>query len=159
MRKVKTDEIRMKPRWIFIVGSLLSLVGIVGSCVVSTVMLSIVFFTIRSRGLMGQWKIQQLMDLFPWWTIGVAIAGIVLGIILLKQYDFSYKKNFIWIIIAVVFSFLVSAYILDTLGVTDILVQHGPMNRIYQQRAVSPTPQRGDSGNQGNGKQPYRQKK
>jgi len=158
MRKVKNDEIRMKPRWIFIVGSLLSIIGIIGSCIVSTIMLSIVFFTVRSRGLMGQWKVQQLMDLFPWWAFIIAIVGMILGIILLKKFDFSYRKNFIGIIVVVLFSFLVSAYALDSLGVPAIVTQHGPMNQMYQQQGTTPSiQQRSGTKNQENGKHIYRQ--
>lgn len=159
MQKVKNDEIRMKPRWMFVIGSLLSIVGIISSSMIATIMLSIVFFTIRSRGLMGQWKIQQLIELFPWWVFILAISSMAIGIVLLKKYDFSYKKNFIWIIIALVFSFIVSAYALDVLGITSVLTQQGPMNRLYHQQGISNPTQRGTGvGNQENGKHLYRQR-
>jgi len=74
-----------------------------------------------------------MLDSFPLWIPILAILGIVIGIILLKRYDFSYKKNFLLIVIGFVASIILSAYLIDLLGLNEIWSRTGPMRRFYQQ--------------------------
>ena len=109
MAKVKSNEISMKPRWYFVMGSLLTMAGLVGFSIGTVFLTNITLFLIRRHGPMGQWRLQQLLSSFPLWIPVLAILGIVLGIWMLRKYDFSYKKNFWLIILGFIFSVILAA--------------------------------------------------
>ena len=133
MAKVKSNEISMKPRWYFVLGSLLMVVGLAGFSMGAVFLTNLTFFLLRQHGPMGQWRLQIMLDSFPLWVPILAVIGIVLGIVMLKKYDFSYRKNF-WLIIAgFIISIILAAFVLDYLGLNDIWSRRGPMRRFYQQ--------------------------
>lgn len=74
-----------------------------------------------------------MIDRFPLWIPLLAIISIILGIWMLKKYDFSYKKNFWLIIIGFIISIILTAFALDYLGFNDAWSRKGPMRRFYQQ--------------------------
>ena len=82
---------------------------------------------------MAQWRLQQLLTSFPLWVPILAIVGIVLGIVMLRKYDFSYKKNFWYIVLGFILSVILAAFLIDQLGLNDIWSRQGPMRRFYQQ--------------------------
>jgi hypothetical protein len=133
MEKVKSNEISMKPRWYFVLGSLLMIAGLAGFSIGAVFLTNLMLFSLRQHGPMGQWRLQALLSSFPLWIPILAIAGTVLGIWMLKKYDFSYKKNFWLIIIGFISSIVIAAYIIDYLGLNDIWSRQGPMRRFYQQ--------------------------
>jgi len=133
MAKVKSNEISMKPRWYFVLGSLLAVTGLAGLSVVAVFLTNLTFFLIRQHGPMGQWRLQMLFSSFPLWVPLLAMAGIVLGIRMLRKYDFSYKKNF-WLIVAgFIVSIIIAAFIIDHLGLNETWSKRGPMRGFYQQ--------------------------
>ena len=123
----------MKPRWYFAAGSLLLLAGLVGLSLLAIFLTNLTFWLLRSHGPMGQWRLELMLDSFPWWVPLLAVGGIVLGIRLLKQYDFSYRKNFIFIILGFILAVILTAYIVDGLGFNEDWSKRGPMRRFYQQ--------------------------
>jgi len=133
MGKVRSSEIVMKPRWIFVVGSILMMVGLVGLGIGIAFLTNLMLFLFRRHGPMGQLRLQLLLDSFPWWIPVLAIVGIVLGIFMLKKYDFSYKKNFFLIIVGFIASIIISAWLIDYLGINEAWSRIGPMRRFYQQ--------------------------
>jgi hypothetical protein len=133
MAKVKSSEISMKPRWYFVLGSLSLIVGLVAICIGTVFLTNLTFFLVRKHGPMGQWRLETLLDSFPVWVPFLATAGTAMGIWMLKKYDFSYKKNFVIIMIGFIISVLISAYAIDSLGLNDIWSTKRPVNRIYQQ--------------------------
>jgi hypothetical protein len=153
MAKVKSNEISMRPRWFFVLGSLLMMVGLVGLSIGAIFLTNITLFLLRQHGPMGQWRLQVMLDNFPLWVPVLAVAGIVLGIVLLKKYDFSYKKNF-WVIVAgFVISIILAAFVIDYLGLNDVWSRQGPMRRFYQQiEGQSTTTPRGEGQGQGRGR-------
>ena len=133
MNKVKSNEISMKPRWHFILGSLLTMVGLISFSAGAIFMTNITLFLLRRHGPMKQWRLEQMISSFPVWIPVVAIVGISLGIWILNKYDFSYKKNMGLIIGGFIVSIIVAAFLLDHLGVNDNWSRQGPMRRFYQQ--------------------------
>lgn len=152
MAKVKSNQISMKPRWYFVFGSLLMLAGFVGISIGAIFLTNLTLFILRKHGPMGQWRLQQLLDSFPLWVPLLALVGIVLGIVLLRKYDFSYKNNFRLILLAFILSVTLAAFAIDKLGLNDLWSRQGPMKRFYQQiEEKSQTPGRSGSG-QGRGR-------
>jgi len=153
MAKVKSKEISMKPRWFFVVGSLLMMAGLVGLSIGAVFLTNITLFLLRQHGPMGQWRLQVMLDNFPLWVPVLAVAGIVLGIVLLRKYDFSYKKNF-WIIISgFIISIILAGFVMDYLGLNDVWSRQGPMKRFYQEiEGKNTTIPRGEGRGQGQGR-------
>ena len=133
MAKVKSNEIAMKPRWYFVLGSFLMMMGLVGFSIGAIFLTNLTLFLLRRHGPMGQWRLQVLLNSFPVWVPILAIVGIVFGIMMLKKYDFSYKNNFRLIIAGFIVSIILAALVLDYLGLNDLWSRQGPMNRFYQQ--------------------------
>ncbi|KKP40712.1 MAG: hypothetical protein UR29_C0001G0120 [Candidatus Woesebacteria bacterium GW2011_GWC2_33_12] len=113
MSKIKTGQIKMKPRWYFTLGSLALIFGLASSYIVTIFSIRIFMFSIKAHGPMATVRFQQIISDFPIWAPIVAIIGIVVGIIMLKKYDFSYKKNFYLIIIGFIISIILSIFIID----------------------------------------------
>jgi hypothetical protein len=133
MAKVKSNEISMKPRWYFVLGSSLMVAGLAGLSVVAVFLTNLTLFLLRQHGPMGQWRLQMLLSSFPLWVPILAIAGIVFGIWMLRKYDFSYKKNFWLIMVGFIVSVIIAACIIDHLGLNEIWSKRGPMRGFYQQ--------------------------
>lgn len=127
MNKIDKGEIKMKPKAYFVLGSILTFVGLVSTVIVSTFSIGLVKFYVRSHGPVGQYKFDQLMTSFPWWTLFFAISGLILGIWLIRRYDFSYKIKPGVIIAGFILAIIVGGYIIDITGVNDILARQGPM--------------------------------
>ena len=133
MSKVQSNEIAMKPRSFFVVGSLLAILGLAGLSIGAVFLTNLTLFSLRRHGPMAQWRLQQLLTSFPLWIPILAILGIVLGIWMLRAYDFSYKKNFWLVVLGFVLSVLLAAFMIDQLGLNDMWSRRGPMRQFYQQ--------------------------
>jgi len=82
---------------------------------------------------MGDVRYQQLLASFPWWAPIIALIGILGGVFLLKKFDFSYKKNFLMIIIIFIGSVVIAGLVIDYLGIDSLWARGGMMRGIYQQ--------------------------
>ena len=131
MSQVKQDQIKMKPRWYFITGSVAMILSLIGLSIASVFLTNIIFFLLKKHGPMGQYRLEMLLSAFPWWIPVVAALLLIIAIILLRKYDFSYKKNFRLIIVGFIISILISAWAVDYFGLNEIWSK-GRMRRFYQ---------------------------
>ncbi len=127
MKKIDLGEIKMKPKWYFILGSIITFIGLVSTVVVSTFSIGLIRFSLRSHGPMGEYKFDQIMANFPWWTLVLAILGLILGIWLIRKYDFSYKIKPWLIITGFILAIIIGGYIIDITGINDVMSRQGPM--------------------------------
>lgn len=134
MSKVASGEIKMKPHWYFWLGSVLGVISLMVFSLVSIFLLNIMFFSLRQHGPMFSWRLQQLLSTFPWWIIPLAIAGIFCSIWLLKQYEFSYKKNFSAIVLVFISVLILTAMAIDQLGLNELWSRRGMMRGFYHNR-------------------------
>jgi len=132
MDKVLSGEVKMKPKWYFVLGSIISFAGLVGMIIGAVFLTNLTFFFIRKQG-PGTGRINMMLESFPLWIPLLAIALVILGIWMIKKYDFSYKKNFIVVAITVVTAIILSALIIDLLGLNEIWAKRGPMRRFYME--------------------------
>jgi nicotinamide riboside transporter PnuC len=132
MTKIKRGEITMKPKWFFVVGSLMAGAGLVGASIGAIFLVNLTLFILRKRG-PGIMRLELMLTSFPWWIPLLAIIGIVAGIWLLKKYDFSYKKNFLLIIAVFISSIAIAAWFIDYLGLNETWSRHSPTRKFYQQ--------------------------
>lgn len=130
MSQIRTGHIKMRPRLYFIGGSILTFIGLVATSVVSIFFVGLIRFSLRAHGPMASIRLEQILSSFPWWLPVVAVAGLVIGVKLLRAYDFSYKVN-PWILVAVFVALVVlSGWLFDALGFNDVLMRRGFMRRM-----------------------------
>jgi uncharacterized protein YacL len=130
MNQIHQGKAKMKPKIYFIIGSILTLVGLIFTVIISTFLVGLIKFSLRTHGPKGEYRLDQMISTFPWWTIVLAILGLVIGIWLIRQYDFSYKKN-PWIIITgFIIAIVVAGFIVDMTGLNDSMFRRGPMKEI-----------------------------
>ena len=130
----------MKPKWYFFVGSTAMMLGLIGSTIASIFLVSIIAFSLRTHGPMGDIRYQQLLSSFPWWAPALALLGLVSGIWFLKHYDFSYKKNFLFIIISFIVAIFLSGWLMDYTGMNAFWSRQRQMRGIYLQIDGTSTP-------------------
>jgi len=132
MSQIQKGKIVMRPKIYFLIGSILSFLGLIASAVLSIFFICFIKFVLRTHGPMGSYRFLALVTSFPWWALLLVILGFSTGVWFLRKYDFSYKKNF-WIIVAGFISALIIAgWILDATGLDNIWFRQGPMRGIYK---------------------------
>ena len=127
MNEIHQGKIKMKPRIYFILGSILTFIGLISSIVISIFLFGLIRFSLRTHGPMGQYRFDQLLSNFPWWIIILAIFGLILGIWLIRKYDFSYKIKPWVVILGFVLAIVIAGWFIDVVGLNDILFHYGPM--------------------------------
>jgi hypothetical protein len=132
MDRIRSNEIKMKPKWFFVAGSVFLILGLVGISIGAAFLLNLTLFLIMKKG-PGYGRLNMLLSSFPWWVPLFAIVGIVIGIIFLKKYDFSYKKNFTIIAGIFIFSIIITAIVLEISGLNDIWLHRGPVRQFFNQ--------------------------
>jgi len=133
MSKIRTEKIKMKPKWYFWLGSLVIFMTITGLTIISIFLISLITFSLKSHGPMGAVRYEQILSSFPWWAFVVVFIGITTGIILLRKYDFSYKKNFSFIILVFIIAVLLGGILVDVSGLDTLWMKRGLMKGFYQQ--------------------------
>ena len=133
MDRIHRDKIKMRPKVYFIAGSFLAFLGLVASTLVSVFLVGLMRFSLRTHGPMGEYRLDQMLSSFPWWAVAVAILGLLIGIWLLRRYDFSYKINFKVVVISFVVAIIVAGWVIDATGLNDILFRQGPKQGIIRQ--------------------------
>lgn len=132
MEKITSGQVVMKPRWYFLAGSILSVISLVGITVSAVFLTNLMFFLLRSHGPMGQWRLATILNSFSWWIPVLALLGITISVWLLKQYDFSYKHNWVLVVLGFIIAIVLAALAIDHLGVNEIWSQRGAGRRFYQ---------------------------
>ena len=125
MSKIKTDKIKMRPKWYFWLGSLLLFIALVSLVIVSIFSVSLITFSLRSHGPMGEVRYQQLIASFPVWAVVAMVIGMATGVLLLKKYDFAYKKNFALIVLFFLLAVFAAGILIDLSGL-DAFWMRGP---------------------------------
>ena len=133
MDQIHEEKIKMKPRVYFIAGSILTFMGLVSSVVISAFLVGLIRFSLRTHGPMASYRLDQILSSFPWWTPVLAIVGLIVGIWLLRKYDFSFKINFKVVIVGFILAVIVGGLVIDSIGLNDALIRRGPMQGIMRQ--------------------------
>ena len=132
LSQMKSGQIKMKPRWYFLLGSILLGIGFVGLSILLIFLVSLMSFTLRTHGPMGQLRYEQLLSGFPWWAPIVALIGLWCGAWLLKRYDFSYKKNFVAIVALFTVTVILGGFFINYTGLDTLWMKRGPMKPLYR---------------------------
>ncbi len=130
MKKIHKGQIKMRPKYYFVIGYILTIIGLIFSFFTSIFFIGLTRFVLRSYGPMKQYHLSQLLSNFSWWIPILAIFGLILGIYLLRKYDFSYKINFKLFVIGLVLSTFIAGVAIDMSGLNDFWFKKGPGHRI-----------------------------
>jgi len=134
MSQIKSEKITMKPKWYFMAGSILMFASIIILALVAIFLLNFTIFAIQPHyGPGAEFRLEMILNSFPWWAPVIAIFGVILAILLIRKYDFSYRKNFPLIIISFIFALIIGAVLMDVLGFNDYFAKRGPMRGFYKQ--------------------------
>ena len=139
MPQILSGQIRPLPRWYFVLGSILSLFGLVGLTIFAIFITNLLFFISRSHGPMFSLRLSQIISTFPWWLVLLAPISIFAGIFFLKKYDFSYQKNFHLIVFLFILAIILSAWLVDYFGLNQILLKQNKIRRFYQHLNIDQT--------------------
>ncbi|PIS09113.1 hypothetical protein COT75_03135 [Candidatus Beckwithbacteria bacterium CG10_big_fil_rev_8_21_14_0_10_34_10] len=137
MKKIKAKKVVMKPRVYFILGSVLLGVGMAGLVMATVFFINLVLFRLRfdrpfAFMALGRPGLRPFFLIFPWLPLLVSIAGVVGGCQLLKKYDFSYKKSFLGIFIALVVLVLTLGFVLSRTKVNERILRERRFRPLYQ---------------------------
>ena len=132
MENIHKKKVRMRPKIYFVIGSLLTFTGLVFSIITSVFLFGLMRFSLRVHSPMGGHRLELLLSSFPWWAPILAILGLIIGIWLLRQYDFSYKLNFKIMVIGMVIAIFLTGWLVDVVGINDVLLRRSPMKGMMQ---------------------------
>lgn len=141
MDQIRKGQIKMRPRIYFIIGSVLTFLGLTFSIFTSVFLISLFKFSWRTYGPMADYRVDRMLSIFPWWLLVIAIMALIIGIWLIRHYSFSYKVNFKLIIIGFIVTVLLVSWLIDLTRIDDNLMKHRPMRGIKQyfhERSVRP---------------------
>lgn len=139
----------MKPKWYFVVGSIAMIIGLIGLSLLLIFLVNLMIFSLRTHGPMGEVRYQQLLASFPWWASVVVAVGLGIGLWMLKKYDFSYKKNFVFVAISFIVAIVLAGFVADSLGLNTMLVRQKQMRGFYKLQNQNFVPTRGQGNGQG----------
>ena len=137
IKDIKSGSIKMRPKWIFVLGSIFTAIGVLLATSLGLLSIQLIRFRLNHPGSAGTVKIMTVIASLPWYIPVLTVFSLIGGYYFLKQYDFSYRKNASFIMILVLLGLVFGSYILDKAGADQILMKRGYFRRIYNQESVS----------------------
>ena len=137
IKDIKSGSIKMRPKWIFVLGSIFTAIGVLLATSLGLLSIQLIRFRLNHPGSAGTVKIMTVIASLPWYIPVLTIFSLIGGYYFLKQYDFSYRKNASFIMILVLLGLVFGSYILDKAGADQILMKRGYFRRIYNQDSIS----------------------
>lgn len=132
MEKIENQEIKMRPKWYFVAGSILLFSGFLSATIFSILSFNLIFFLLRKHyGPMYQYRLNFILTNFPWWLLIPSFLGIFFGIRFLKEYRFSYKNNFLLVVLGYVLVIFLSAFLIDFFNL-NLFFNRPSWQRFYQ---------------------------
>jgi hypothetical protein len=132
MGEILEGKAKMKPKWMFLLGSAVFSFGIFALVVVLLFLFNLMAFSLRSHGPMGEIRFDQIVSGFPWWAVVVAVIGVALGAMMLRRYNFSYKRNFVFILAVSLIGIFLLGIVSDYAGVDRAWRERPMMRRMYE---------------------------
>lgn len=126
MKKIKKEKITMRPRWVFILGSIIFALGIFFLITVFAFIANIIIFRLSHEPLFEFCQEKSFLPRFFWKRFPLresilAFLAMLIGFFMTKKFDFSYKKNFFIIILSVFATVLAILVVLNKMKMADNL--------------------------------------
>jgi hypothetical protein len=148
IEKIKSGEIKMKPKHYFVLGSVVLGLGTASVFMLATFVTNMIFYRIRVHNTFAHLKpegageytghrILMFLCNLPWEPIIITLGLLGSGAFLLKKYDISYRKSFGVMVLATILAVVLAAYTVDRTGVNEKLGRKPGMKRLYMQRETT----------------------
>ncbi|GAB4026246.1 MAG: hypothetical protein Fur0011_1180 [Candidatus Microgenomates bacterium] len=129
IKQINTKKIKIKPRWIFVLGTTLAALGVVVSMASAAVGLYLFQFSLFHPGRGADRKLDYALSTLPWYVLPLSLLSIIVGWHLLKKFDFSYQKNRLVVVALFVLGTILGAALIPLTHLDDLLYQRGYMIR------------------------------
>jgi hypothetical protein len=122
--QIKTHSIHMRPRAYFIAGAVALGSGFALSVLIAIFAIGVSVFRLRIHTPFqylqaGSGGFRIFLLTFPWIPLVIAIAFIIMGVVVMRKYDFSYKHAFSGIFIGFLATVVVVGIISDAAGIPE----------------------------------------
>lgn len=139
--KIKTGNIKMKPKSYFALKTILVLALIVVTVVILSFLVSFVIFSIRESSRLfllgfGDAGIRTFFITFPWFLLVIEIILLIIVDILLKHFKFAYKTPFIYLILSTTIFVMVISVFVSVTPVHETLYQEVVGNKLTALKAM-----------------------
>lgn len=143
--KISKDEIKMKPRYYFVLGSLFLALGMLVSFIFSAFFINLISHKIRMLRMaeylpMGGPGRMMFLQHFPWHFLFIALALLAVGAWLLKNYDISYKRSFLVVLVGITVAIICAGLLVDKMGINRPLQNKPGFRRLYINSQSAPFP-------------------
>lgn len=140
IQRIKKDHLKIKPKWMFMLGTILSLLGLFASGVLTLFAIQLIKFRLTHPGFGATRKIAYLLSTLPLYVPILALASLLLGYYILKRFDFSYRQNRASIFVIILLSLIAGSHILSQLKIDEFLTSKRIFRQMYfEQRHLKPT--------------------
>lgn len=117
LKKIKSGDVAMKPRWHFALRSSMLLLGVVFVSLLVVYLISFIMFFLRQSGigfapLYGFRGITIFVMNSPWLLIASAGALLLVVQQLVREYSFSFKRPLLYSMIGIVLAVLLGSYVI-----------------------------------------------
>lgn len=131
--KIKQEKLAIRPRWHFILGATISAIGLAFTSALIMLSLHLFRFRFTHPGLGASRKLDFILTNLPWYLPVLALVGLLGGYLLLKRYDFSYRKNFFFILLVILAGLVLGSYAMSALRFDDLFTRRGYFRELYGQ--------------------------
>jgi len=144
MEKIEKGEVKMTPKIYFVLGSIMMGVGLAGVVFGMSFLTHLILFRMRVDRPIGMLIAggQGMTPLihFPWLMFGFFLLLTYLGVLLVQQYEFSYRRSLWGIVLAGMTFIVVLGCLIDRMGVERELQKVPHLRRIYGEQRLIPSP-------------------
>lgn len=118
LEKIKSGQIKMRPKLYFILKTILAAGGIIAVGVFVILLISFINFHLRTSGIgylpgFGFRGFGVYLKLLPWFLIFISVVSILVLEILAKRFNFVYRRPIFYSLLAIILIALIGGFIIE----------------------------------------------
>jgi hypothetical protein len=125
-KKIQSGELNMKPKFYFVLGSILSSAGVLIFSILGTYFANMIIHRIRIGKMVTElrkapisFRFSMFLRVFPWEYLLLSIGFIILGLYLIRKFDVSYKKSYVFLVTIFLTGVILTAFVIDKSGLNE----------------------------------------
>lgn len=135
LEAIKSDQVKMRPKWHFILKAVFAAVGGIILLLSIVYLASFIFFILRQTGVIfvpifGFRGWYAFLVSIPWLLVLLLLIFIVLLEILARHYSFAYRRPLIYFAIVVLLFVIIGGYIVATTHFHDRMFRYSQRHRL-----------------------------
>ena len=135
LAQIKSGQAIMKPKWHFVLKTILVAVGVVIVAFALIYLVSFIFFILRQTGVFfvpsfGFRGVGIFLVSLPWFMILTGLVFFVTLEILVKRYSFTYRKPLLYSLIGIIIFVLIGSFIVSRTGLHQGLFRYAEDRRL-----------------------------